>query len=78
MAVTVTVTLDISDGVYRAVKECARRRGQTVTAVVEQALWGYVDDVDDSWAAREALDAYMRDGRASRPIDALWGECCLG
>jgi hypothetical protein len=59
------VTIDLDPDLYRAVKVEAARADRSVRAVVDEALAGWLErleDAEDASAAAEALVEYQRDG----------------
>jgi predicted transcriptional regulator len=59
------VTIDVDAAVYRAVKVEAARADRSVREIVDEALAGWLErleDAEDEAAAGEALAEYERDG----------------
>ena len=63
--VSMKVTLDIRDDLYRAIKIEAARRDRTVRDIADEALEAWlevIEDAEDVAAATEAEAEYQRDG----------------
>jgi plasmid stability protein len=61
----VKVTIDLDADLYRAIKVEAARTGRSVREIVDEALAGWLDrleDAEDVAGAAEALAEYERDG----------------
>ncbi len=59
------VTIDLDPELYRAVKVEAARADRSVREIVDEALAGWLErleDAEDAAAATEALAEYARDG----------------
>jgi predicted transcriptional regulator len=59
------VTIDLDSELYRAVKVEAARSDRSVRDIVDEALAGWLErleDAEDAAAAGEALAEYRRDG----------------
>ena len=62
------VTIDLDAELYRAVKVEAARADRSVREIVDEALAGWLErleDAEDAAAAAEALAEYERDGGAA-------------
>jgi len=61
----VKVTIDLNGDLYRAVKVEAARADRSVREIVDEALAGWLErleDAEDAAAAADALAEYERDG----------------
>ena len=55
----------------------AKLHGYSVGDAFKKALFERIEDEYDIAVANEAYDEYLKDGRKSQPIDALWKDLDL-
>lgn len=73
MTVTVRLTAD-EEARLRALSE---RTGRTTSFYVRSAIRAYLEDLEDVYAADEAMKIFDAEGRRTRPIGALMDELGL-
>ena len=65
MLVSMKVTIDLPDELYRAVKVEGARSDRSVRDIVDEAIRNWLDateEAEDRASAQAALDEYRRDG----------------
>jgi len=73
---TVTVRLTVEE--EARLDALAQRTGRTKSFYVRQAIQSHLEDLEDAYAADEALKVFEESGGASRPLTELLAEHGLG
>ena len=66
-----TISIRLSQDEEERLDSLARRTGRSKSFYVRTALQEYLTDLEDAFAADEAIDAFEAGGRRSRPVAAL-------
>lgn len=69
-----TVSIHLTDTEYQLADSCAKRHSLTMEEAFTQALFEQIEEEYDRTVWAEAYQDYIKDGKQSRPISALWGE----
>lgn len=69
-----TISIRLTDEEEARLDELARRTGRSKSFYVRTALQEYLADLEDVFAADEAIDVFEAEGRRSRPLSALKAE----
>ncbi len=67
----VTISIRLSHDEEERLDSLARRTGRSKSFYVRTALQEYLTDLEDAFAADEAIEAFQAGGRRSRPLAAL-------
>lgn len=69
-----TISIRLTDEEESRLDMLARRTGRSKSFYVRMALREHLTDLEDAYAADEAIDAFETAGRRSRPLSALKAE----
>lgn len=69
-----TISIRLTDEEEARMDGLARRTGRSKSFYVRTALREYLADLEDAFAADEAIDVFEAEGRRSRPLSALQAE----
>lgn len=69
-----TISIRLTDEEDARLDGLARRTGRSKSFFVRTALHEYLADLEDAFAAAEALDIFEAEGRRSRPLSAVKAE----
>jgi RHH-type transcriptional regulator, rel operon repressor / antitoxin RelB len=75
--VVVTVTIRLTPDEEARLDSLSRRTGRTKSFYVRTAIQAYLEDLEDAYAADEAMKDFEAGGRRSRPIADLVAELVL-
>ena len=73
-----TVTVRLTAEEETRLDALARRTGRTKSFYVRQAIQSHLEDLEDAYAADEALKLFEESGEAARPLTELLAEHGLG
>lgn len=68
------ISIRLTDEEEARLDVLARRTGRSKSFYVRTALHEYLADLEDAFAADEAIDAFETEGRRRRPLSALQAE----
>lgn len=66
-----TISIRLTDEEEARLDGLARRTGRSKSFYVRAALREYLADLEDAFAADDAIDVFEAEGRRSRPLSAL-------
>jgi RHH-type rel operon transcriptional repressor/antitoxin RelB len=66
-----TISIRLTEAEEERLDNLARRTGRSKSFYVKAALHEYLTDLEDAFAADEAIDVFEAGGRRSRPLAAL-------
>lgn len=69
-----TISIRLTDEEEARLEGLARRTGRSKSFYVRTALHEYLADMEDAFAADEAIEVFDAGGRRSRPLSALKAE----
>ena len=69
-----TVSIHLTDTEYQLADSCAKRHSLTMAEAFTQALFEEIEEECDRTVGEEAYQDYVKDGKKSQPISALWQE----
>ncbi len=69
-----TISIRLTGDEEERLDSLARRTGRSKSFYVKTALHEYLTDLEDAFAADEAIDAFEAGGLRSRPLAALEAE----
>lgn len=69
-----TISIRLTEAEEERLDSLARRTGRSKSFYVRTALHEYLTDLEDAFAADEAIDIFEAGGRRSRPLAALEDE----
>lgn len=69
--VLMTVTVRLTPEEEARLEALSRRTGRTKSFYVRAAIRAHLEDLEDAYAADEAMKDFEADGRQSRPLTAL-------
>jgi RHH-type rel operon transcriptional repressor/antitoxin RelB len=72
-----TVTVRLSPDEEARLETLSRRTGRTKSFYVRHAIRAYLEDLEDAYAADEAVKKFEQGGRQSRPITAVMADLGL-
>ncbi len=73
-----TVTVRLTAEEETRLDALAQRTGRTKSFYVRQAIQSHLEDLEDAYAADEALKVFEKSGGAARPLTELLAERGLG
>lgn len=69
-----TVSIHLTDTEYQLADSCAKRHSLTMAEAFTQTLLEQIEEEYDRTVWAEAYQNYVKDGKKSQPIAALWQE----
>ncbi len=73
-----TVTVRLTADEETRLEALAQRTGRTKSFYVRQAIQAHLEDLEDAYAADEAMRMFEESGGRSRPLTELLAELGLG
>jgi RHH-type rel operon transcriptional repressor/antitoxin RelB len=73
-----TVTVRLTAEEETRLDALAQRTGRTKSFYVRQAIQSHLEDLEDAYAADDALKVFEESGGAARPLTELLAELGLG